>query len=217
MTVNQLQINEVVKKAEEFRGILADLITALSVPDVAPTPQRVRFDAPVGTVEERAGAKLWPGGWFDATGYGTRYQVGTRPYAVHTGADLNCNTPAYNADAHAPVYAAADGLVVAADTYPVWGKIVVIQHTLEDGRLIWTRYAHLDKMYARLGDNVTRGFLIGTVGNADGTQAWHLHFDVAHIDLGVKSTDWPGDNAERVKRDYVDPLAFITDRHEAAL
>lgn len=213
--IDQKLVNEVKQKAEEFRGILGDLIASLSVPDVPIAPQRVRFDSPVGTPEERAGAKLWPGGWFDATGYAKRYQVGTRPAAVHTGADLNNNTPAYNADAHAPVYAAADGRVVAAGTYPVWGKIIILEHTLEDGAKLWTRYAHVEKMYPSVGDLVTRGSLIGTVGNADGTQAWHLHYDIARIDLGAKPTDWPGDDLDRVVRDYVDPLALTIERHTA--
>jgi len=178
-------------------------------------PARVRFDAPVGTAEERASATLWPGGWFDATGYAKRYKVGTRPWAVHTGCDLNCNTPTYNTDAHAPVYAAADGRVVTAGVYPVWGKIVVIEHTLEDGTQLWTRYAHLEKMYSEVGTRVERGTLIGAVGNAEGTQAWHLHYDIARIDLGAnaKPTDWPGDDEPRVRRDYVDPLELTQARH----
>jgi len=213
--IDQRLINEVKTQAETFRGVLADLIAALSVPDVPIAPQRVRFDAPVGTPEERASAQVWPGKWFDATGYAKRYQVGTRPWYVHTGCDLNINFPAYNADAHAPVYAAADGRVVAAAVYPVWGKVVVIEHTLEDGQKLWTRYAHLEKIYVQVGDLVTRGFLIGTVGNAEGTQAWHLHYDVARIDLGVKPTDWPGDDAARVARDYIDPLSWTRERHAA--
>ena len=175
--------------------------------------QRVRFDAPIGTPEERVAAQLWPGKWFDATGYAARYQVGTRPWAVHTGCDLNLNFPASNADAHSPVYAPADGTVVVADLLPVWGKVVVIAHALEDGTTIWSRLAHLEKFIVTKGQAMRRGDLIGTVGNAEGTQAWHLHYDLARIDLGAKPTDWPGDDETRVRRDYYDPLAFTRERH----
>lgn len=213
MAVSPATLERVRSLAAQLTAALADLQTEASLPGVPLAPARVRFDAPVGTAEERASATLWPGGWFDATGYAKRYKVGTRPWAVHTGCDLNCNTPAYNADAHAPVYAAADGRVVAAGVYPVWGKIVVIEHVLEDGARLWTRYAHLEKMYVTVGALVGRGTLIGAVGNAEGTQAWHLHYDIAQIDLGAKPTDWPGDDEPRVRRDYADPLALTQARH----
>ena len=178
-----------------------------------PTPPHVRFDAPVGTAEERASAQLWPGKWFDATGFAKRYQVGTRPWAVHTGCDLNNNFPAYNADAHAPAYAPADGTVVVADLLPVWGKVVVIRHVLEDGLSVYSRLAHLERFEVVKGQIVTRGYQIGTIGNAEGSQAWHLHYDLARRDLEKFPTDWPGDDEPRVRRDYFDPLAFTRERH----
>lgn len=213
MTASPAQVQRIRDLAQQLIGELADFQSELSTPDVPIAPARVRFDAPVGTAEERASAQLWPGKWFDATGFAKRYQVGTRPWYVHTGCDLNVNFPAYNADAHAPVYAPADGTVVVADLLPVWGKVIVIQHLLEDGTAVYSRLAHLERFDVVKGQIVTRGYLIGTVGNAEGTQAWHLHYDLGKIDLGEKPTDWPGDNLPRVLRDYYDPLAFTRDRH----
>ena len=213
MTTSPAQIQRIRDLAFQLYAELADFQTLLSVPDVPMAPARVRFDAPVGTAEERASAQLWPGKWFDATGFAKRYQVGTRPWYVHTGADLNLNFPAYNADAHAPVYAPADGTVAVADLLPVWGKIVVIKHVLEDGTAVYSRLAHLERFDVVKGQIVTRGYLLGTVGNAEGTQAWHLHYDLAKIDLSEKPTDWPGDDEPRVRRDYYDPLTFTRDRH----
>jgi len=213
MTTSPAQVQRIRDLARQLDNELADLQTALSTPDIPITPARVRFDAPVGTAEERASAQLWPGKWFDATGFAKRYQVGTRPWAVHTGVDLNLNFPAYNADAHAPVYAPADGTVMVADLLPVWGKVVVIKHTLEDGAAVYSRLAHLERFDVVKGDLVQRGFQIGKVGNAEGTQAWHLHYDLARINLGEKPTDWPGDDEPRVRRDYFDPLAFTQERH----
>ena len=45
------------------------------------------FDVPMGTPEDRASDKVWPGAWIDATPYGTRYDA-TGKWAIHTGADL---------------------------------------------------------------------------------------------------------------------------------
>jgi hypothetical protein len=55
---------------------------------------------------------------------------------------------------------------------------------------------------------VKRGQMIGRVGNAFNRYAYHLHYDVASIDLGQRPEDWPGDDPGRVMRDYLDPLAF---------
>lgn len=212
MTTSPAQVQRIRDLVRQLDNELDDFQTALSVPDVAIEPARVRFDAPVGTAEERASAQLWPGKWFDATGYAKRYQVGARPWAVHTGCDLNLNFPVYNSDAHAPVYAPADGTVAVADLLPVWGKVVVIKHKLETFT-VWSRLAHLERFDVTPGMVIPRGYPIGKVGNAEGAQAWHLHYDLAIIDLGVYPTDWPGDDLPRVLRDYIDPLAFTRERH----
>jgi hypothetical protein len=74
---------------------------AEGLPDVE-VPIADGFDAPIGSPQERAGAQVWPGAWFDATPYGTHYDATGRP-AIHTGADLNLPN---DQDALAPVYAA---------------------------------------------------------------------------------------------------------------
>jgi murein DD-endopeptidase MepM/ murein hydrolase activator NlpD len=168
-----------------------------------------QFDAPIGTPEERATAQIWPGTWIDATPYGTRYDAGGT-WAISTGADLNLPN---DQDAQAPVYAAADGIVRASAAYPVWGNVIVIEHTLKDGTTVWTRYALLDDMAVQTNQAVQRGQLIGHVGNGFGRYSYHLHFDIAYIDLGANPTDHPGDDQGRVMRDYLDPQAFITAHH----
>jgi hypothetical protein len=172
-------------------------------PDV-PVPVADGFDAPIGSPQERAGTQLWPGAWFDATPYGTRDDA-TGRWAIHTGADLNLPN---DVDALAPVYAAADGIVRASAAYPVWGTLITIEHKLPDGTRLWTRYAHLNEMTVQVNQAVQRGEMIGRVGNAFNRYAYHLHYDVAVIDLGQNPADWPGDDQGRVLRDYVDPLAF---------
>jgi hypothetical protein len=174
-------------------------------PDL-PVPIADGFDAPIGSPQERAGAQLWPGAWFDATPFGTRYDATGRP-AIHTGADLNLPN---DQDALAPVYAAASGIVRVAAAFPAWGNLIVVEHQLQDSTPVWTRYAHLNEMIVQVNQVVQRGQMIGRVGNAFNRYAYHLHYDVARIDLGKNPADWPGDDPGRVMLDYLDPLAFTT-------
>ena len=68
----------------------------------------VYFSSPVGTQSERESGIIWPGGWFDATGFATRYRIGSPYEALHTGADVNINTPHFDADKLAPAFGALD-------------------------------------------------------------------------------------------------------------
>ncbi|GAB4474675.1 MAG: hypothetical protein Kow00124_14880 [Anaerolineae bacterium] len=173
--------------------------------------QVMGFDSPVGTAEERLSAMVWPGTWFDATGFAQFYT--TVGPAYHTGADLNNNKPVHDTDRDAPVYAAGDGTVTfSALGGGTWGHIIVIRHTpLPDGTVVWTRYAHVHNPMVRAGERVERGQQIATVGNANGRlQAYHLHFDVAITDvLEQNPAHWPGNNLAEVLRHYTDPRAFI--------
>jgi len=167
------------------------------------------FDAPVGTVAERRSNQVWPGGWFDATGYAERYWREDRNmFEYHTGADLNLPG---DVDQLAPCYAPAGGVVRAAEAFPVWGNVIVIEHRLRDGTRVWSRLGHLDSMLVRKDDEVKRGQLVGRIGNAFATLRYHLHYDVARINLGVKPEDWPGGDEQRVRRDYINPQKFTQD------
>lgn len=178
---------------------------------VPPPWQTDGFDAPVGTEEERRGTKLWPGTWFDATGFATYYTaVGA---AYHTGADLNNNSPKWDSDRGAPVYSIARGEVIFAERIynSTWGNVIVIRHApLPDGRIVYSRYAHVEDMRVKKGDKVERGQHIANVGNAFGMLAYHLHFDIVKTDvLETKPGHWPGLNRAEVIKHYVDPKEFI--------
>ena len=167
------------------------------------------FDSPVGTIEERRLPEVWPGHWVDATGYAVKYPSSMKRADWHTGADLNLNIPVYDSDAHALCYAASDGSVKIAAVFPVWGTIVVIQHDdiPEVGR-VFTRYAHLETILVLPGQVVLRGQPLGRIGNASGRYAYHLHYDIARVDLSRFPTDWPNTEIRRLKATYFDPRAF---------
>jgi hypothetical protein len=62
------------------------------------------------------------------------------------------------------------------------------------------------------GDVVASGLvapIVGHVGDAFGAYPFHLHFDIARIDLGANPQDWPGVDEARVRRDYFEPKEFI--------
>ena len=191
---------------KQLKAQLAAMQTTLANLEAALTPHpRVLFCSPV-TGQVETGSNPFGGDWFDATGYAVSYITnGARAY--HTGCDLN--RPAY-ADAGANVYAAADGELVFFGTLPGWqGMVLVLQHTLENGSLIWTRYAHITKTTTEKFHK--RGDLIGVIADygANGPPGDHLHFDIARIDLGRSPGDWPGQNLARVQRDYIDPVVWL--------
>jgi murein DD-endopeptidase MepM/ murein hydrolase activator NlpD len=176
-----------------------------------PTPEGMAdgYDSPVGTAEERASAKLWPGQWLDASPFGRLYFVGTPSEAYHTGADLNLPR---DADAHDPVYSAASGVVTFASRLPTWGNVIVIKHDplASDGKVLYGRYAHVEDMSVKVGDRVKRGQQIAKVGNAFGQWAYHLHFDLSPTTLlESKPADWPAKDRTKLLKNYIDPKEFI--------
>lgn len=165
-------------------------------------PERLVMSWPTGDITRRT---LEP--WFDATGYGVLYNGGK---AYHTGHDLNLS--GYG-DSGARVVAVADGEIVFAGVVNGWqGWVVVIRHALEDGRLFWTRYAHI-KDVTPIG-KVKRGDLLGYIADYKpaGKQGDHLHIDGAWKDLGKAPGDWPGLDLQRLRVDYFDLIKMIEER-----
>lgn len=99
----------------------------------------------------------------------------------HSGIDLL-------ADVGTPVKAVSGGRVVFAGLQGSYGNLVIINHP---GGL-QSRYAHLESIKVRVGDQVQQGEEVGNVGNT-GTPATpqsHLHFEVrASSSLGWVAKD----------------------------
>lgn len=176
------------------------------------------FRQPIGNDEENASGVVWCGLWFDATGFGTRYRIGSPYEALHTGADLNCNPPGhFDADKLAPVYSIGKGIITAASRFKSWGNVIVARYTLEDGRNIWARYAHVDVMFVGKGDSVGIGQQIARIGNAFNTMAYHLHFDICPSGrIEQHPDDWPKLDKPRLLRDYADPKVWLQARVKPA-
>ncbi|WP_238547696.1 DUF5930 domain-containing protein [Meridianimarinicoccus roseus] len=86
-----------------------------------------------------------------------------------------------------PIYASADGVVTHAGWQSGYGRLVKIQH--EFG--IETRFAHLSKINVQVGQRVSRGDMIGGMGNSGRSTGTHLHYEV------------------RVNGDPVNPMTYI--------
>ncbi len=73
-----------------------------------------------------------------------------------------------------PIHAAKAGTVIAAGWNGDYGKCVDISH----GNGVVTRYAHCSKITVKPGDTVSKGELIGLVGETGRASGPHLHYEV---------------------------------------
>ena len=86
-----------------------------------------------------------------------------------------------------PIYATADGTVTWAGWQSGYGNLIKIQHELGTE----TRFGHLSKIKVKVGQKISRGTLIGAMGNTGRSTGSHLHYEV------------------RVNGTAVNPMTFI--------
>jgi len=106
--------------------------------------------------------------------YGMRLHPVHADWRFHHGLDLT-------ADTGTPVYATGDGLVTVAKYSGGYGNVIFVNH----GYGFETRYAHLSKIKVNEGQKVTRGELIGLVGNTGVSTGPHLHYEVLYRDKWI--------------------------------
>jgi len=87
---------------------------------------------------------------------------------AHRGVD-------YGSPYGSPIYATADGVIKSSGVQSAYGNRVVIQH----GQNISTLYAHMSKIEKGIkkGKRVSRGDVIGYVGNTGRVTGTHLHYE----------------------------------------
>ncbi len=107
-----------------------------------------------------------------ASGYGYRIHPIYRTLKMHNGIDLTAPTGT-------EVYATGGGKVVNSGySSGGYGNKVIIDH----GYGYKTLYAHLDKVFVKNGQHISRGELIGKVGSTGRSTAPHLHYEVRKND-----------------------------------
>ena len=121
----------------------------------------------------------------ETSSYGYRRDPFNGQTAFHAGID-------FPGTYGQPIIAAAAGQVSFVGQRPGYGNVVEIDH----GNGILTRYAHLSRFGARVGDKVARGQAIARMGSTGRSTGTHLHFEV------------------RVRGDAVNPRRFLEARQD---
>lgn len=103
-----------------------------------------------------------------ASGYGRRMHPILKYVKFHAGMDFSAPTGT-------PIYATGNGVVEQADRKKRgYGNLVIIDH----GYGYTTRYAHMSKFNCKKGQKVSRGDVIGYVGNTGLSAGPHCHYEV---------------------------------------
>ncbi|MCX7545106.1 M23 family metallopeptidase [Marinicella gelatinilytica] len=120
------------------------------------------------SIEQNVTPHMMPleSGWISSY-YGKRIDPFTGQQASHSGMD-------YSGAYQSKIRAAADGVVVWAGPRGSYGRMVEIDH----GNGFMTRYAHAEEVTVELGQRVTAGDHIGTMGKTGRATSEHLHFEV---------------------------------------
>lgn len=111
---------------------------------------------------------------FISSGFGYRADPFTGGAAFHAGLD-------FRGPIGAPIYSAAAGTVSFTGPKQGYGNCVEISH----GNGLLTRYAHMSRIAARVGQRVGPGAVIGAIGSTGRSTGPHLHFEVRINDRAV--------------------------------
>jgi murein DD-endopeptidase MepM/ murein hydrolase activator NlpD len=104
---------------------------------------------------------------FISSGFGYRADPFSGEGAFHAGLD-------FKGPIGAPIFAAAKGTVSFAGVRSGYGNCIEIDH----GNGLITRYAHMSRFAAQLGQAVDAGTVIGAIGSTGRSTGPHLHFEV---------------------------------------
>ncbi|WP_042472352.1 murein hydrolase activator EnvC family protein [Bacillus ndiopicus] len=116
-----------------------------------------------GTWTKPTNGRLTSGYGWRNIGFGTEF---------HYGVDLA------NASG-TPVVAATDGVVSYAGPLSTYGNVVILTHSI-DGQIFTTVYAHLSGFNVGVGETVSKGQRIASMGSTGRSTGPHLHFEI-HI------------------------------------
>lgn len=102
--------------------------------------------------------------------FGYRTNPVTKKYHHHSGIDLK-------AKIGTPIYAPADAVVEYAQTKGQYGKYLLLAHSFG----FKTAYGHLSRYVVKSGDYVSKGDIIGYVGNTGRSTGAHLHYEIRYL------------------------------------
>lgn len=136
----------------------------------------------------------------------------------HLGEDWNGNGGG-NTDEGDPVYSIAHGVVVFSEDYARgWGNVVILRHAYRErnGQIAFidSLYGHLKVRSVKVGQQITRGQVLGTIGRGPYRMyAAHLHFEIRKdLRVGMRRELYP-----QTYETYYTPRQFIDPRRSLRL
>lgn len=117
---------------------------------------------------------IWPTRGYLTNSFGPRVHPLTGKRSFHYGQDIA--TQSGN-----KIIAPANGVILVAEYRDYYGKMIIIDHNFG----YTSRYGHLVAFNVKEGDRVTRGQVIGFVGNTGRSTAPHLHYEVRFMGKAI--------------------------------
>jgi len=120
--------------------------------------------------------------------YGSRRSYGYGFGSTHAGSD-------FDGEGGEPVLAPADGVVILAEQLVVRGNAILVDH----GWGVVSGFWHLSSIGVGVGDSVSQGQQIATLGNTGLSTGAHLHWELWVNGVAVNALSWlepdgPGDS-----------------------
>ncbi|MFY8196027.1 MAG: peptidoglycan DD-metalloendopeptidase family protein [Novosphingobium sp.] len=178
--LNPAMLRASTREAQAGNGMGGPLIRLFTGSDESVDPRFARLGASLERMAElEKGLRRIPNTLpasleYISSGFGYRSDPFTGGAAFHAGLDF-CGPVG------APIYAAAAGTVSFVGQRQGYGNVVEVSH----GNGLMTRYAHMSRTEARIGQKVDAGGEIGKIGNTGRSTGPHLHFEVRINDRPV--------------------------------
>jgi len=119
--------------------------------------------------------------------FGYRFHPIYHRPSLHSGIDISGRKGS-------PVVATGDGVVeMAASHYFGYGNCIVINH----GFGYKTKYAHLKSIKVEQGQKVSKGQMIGELGNSGRSTGAHLHYEVIYMNKNVNPWNYLSEDDEK--------------------
>ena len=171
--IRRLGLNPGIIAAGDRRAMGGPLIPMFTGPGNNVDPRFARFGASLARMSalEQALVRIpntLPASLeYISSGFGFRVDPFTGGGAFHAGLD-------FRGPIGAPILAAAAGTISFTGIKQGYGNCVEISH----GNRLMTRYAHMSRIAARVGESVGPGKVIGAIGSTGRSTGPHLHFEV---------------------------------------
>src|SRR6267378_1006030 len=116
----------------------------------------------------------WPAAGIVSSLYGSQRILNGEPRAPHLAVDIAAPTGT-------PIHAPADGIVSLIDDQYLNGLFTILDH----GHGVSTNYVHQSKQLVKLGEKVTRGQMIGEIGQTGRATGPNLHWGMTWFQIAL--------------------------------